>query len=73
MGEEKKAINVLTFFFSFPLKVMSKLSFIGFLTNILRALVSIFFFFLNRIVINLICKGLIVEIKSLKDIDEILK
>ena len=72
MGKEKKAINVLTFFFSFPIKVISKLSFIRFLTNILKALVSISFF-LNRIVINLICKGLIVEIKSLKDIDEILK
>ena len=38
---EKKIINVLTIFF-ISQKVMSKLFLIGFLTSILRALVSIF-------------------------------
>ena len=41
MGKKKKKpINVLTFFL-FPIKVMSKLSLIRFLTSILRKLVSI--------------------------------
>ena len=38
--KRKKTINVLTVF-SFPIKVMLKLSLIGFLTSALRALISI--------------------------------
>ena len=41
MGKEKKTINVLK---TFPIKVMSKLSLIEFLTSALRAVVSIFLF-----------------------------
>ena len=47
--EKKKSINVLTLF-SFPIKVMSKLSLTGFLASVFRALVSIYLTYL--IVLN---------------------
>ena len=54
MGKEKKAINILTVF-SFPIKVMSKLSLTRFLTSALRTLGTIFLYFNLKVPIKLEC------------------